>query len=331
MKDGKTIITVEGMGPDAEVTTNAAGGQQSQAPNAFHLVDPYVAIEILDIIKPIEYEGLGFKASMSVEQANAFEAFKICLDYMGTYMDAYLVRAMEKIERDPFVILQTIAGRLMYGITKGNNGKGYPTNNWRLIPREEHLNHAMNHMFAIVMGDTQDDHRSAAICRLHMASATKESRGFRYQEYIDVASLPEEKTVVEKMREIKSRAQIEHVTSHERLREKYPPLAGDQMIGPGTGPITNMNFAQGELSPLIKTKDATMLDVITDEEASNLPESKESPAGILHYIFTITTDPKTMTTARKCVEKGMNLKETLVTCGFEIDNSEPGTITEFKK
>jgi len=184
MKDGQTIITVEGMGPDAEVTTNAAGGQQSLAPNAFHLIDPYVAMEILDIMKLPKF-AIDAGLVLTEDTNKYINAFKQCLDYMGTYQDVYMIKAMELVEPNPFVIIQTIAGRLMYGITKGNNGKGYKTNNWRLINREEHLNHAMNHLYALIMGDTQDDHRSAVICRLHMALATKESRNFRYQEYVE--------------------------------------------------------------------------------------------------------------------------------------------------
>lgn len=192
MNDGEKIVAVEGMGPDAEVTTNAAGGQQSQAPNAFHLVDPEVALDILDIL------GRSMTNLDTCQKQEAFEAFKLCLDYMLHYESVMLIKAMQLIEPNMFKVLETVAGRLMYGITKGNNGKGYKTNNWRLINREEHLNHAMNHMFAIIMGDTQDDHRSAVICRLHMALATKESRNFRYQEYIE--NVEPEVPVMEKIK-----------------------------------------------------------------------------------------------------------------------------------
>lgn len=183
--DNKKPVAVEGMGPDAEVETNENGGKQSVAPHAFHLLDPYVTLEMLDI------------AGKSQPIPPIMDAFEMCLDYMGQYQDVMLIQAMANIEPNVFNIISTIAKRLQYGATKGNNGKGYPVNNWRLIPREQHLNHAMNHIFAMAMGDEQDDHKSAAICRLHMALATTETRGFKYQKPFE--NLPPEPTVTEKI------------------------------------------------------------------------------------------------------------------------------------
>jgi hypothetical protein len=44
----------------------------------------------------------------------------------------------------------------------------YGPNNWRKIPTEDHINHAMVHLFAWLAGDTQDDHLEHAACRLLM-------------------------------------------------------------------------------------------------------------------------------------------------------------------
>lgn len=41
--------------------------------------------------------------------------------------------------------------------------------NWRKISKNEHLNHALTHIFAELSGDTQDDHLSHAFCRLMFA------------------------------------------------------------------------------------------------------------------------------------------------------------------
>ena len=112
------IVAVKGMGPDAEVTINKAGGQQSQAPNAFHLLDPEVAIDIIDIVGKGTPIGSG-------EMIRALDAFKLCLDYMIHYETVFLIKAMQLVEPNMMKILSTVAGRLMYGITKGNNGKGY--------------------------------------------------------------------------------------------------------------------------------------------------------------------------------------------------------------
>jgi hypothetical protein len=45
----------------------------------------------------------------------------------------------------------------------------YERDNWRKISAEDHLNHAVSHIFAHLAGDEQDDHLSHALCRCHMA------------------------------------------------------------------------------------------------------------------------------------------------------------------
>jgi hypothetical protein len=49
----------------------------------------------------------------------------------------------------------------------------YAPDNWRKIPRVDHLNHAIAHIFAHGAGDTQDDHLAHAACRLLMALETQ--------------------------------------------------------------------------------------------------------------------------------------------------------------
>jgi hypothetical protein len=55
-----------------------------------------------------------------------------------------------------------LAEVLQYGATK------YERDNWRKIPAEEHLNHAFQHAFAWMSGDTQDDHAGHFLCRAMM-------------------------------------------------------------------------------------------------------------------------------------------------------------------
>ena len=50
----------------------------------------------------------------------------------------------------------------------------YEKDNWRGISTEDHLNHALAHIYAHLAGDVQDDHLEHAFCRLMMAVATKE-------------------------------------------------------------------------------------------------------------------------------------------------------------
>ena len=54
----------------------------------------------------------------------------------------------------------------------------YAPNNWRLIPRRSHINHALIHLFAYIAGDDQDDHLGHALCRLSMAEEMPEDRPY---------------------------------------------------------------------------------------------------------------------------------------------------------
>lgn len=49
--------------------------------------------------------------------------------------------------------------------------KKYGRDNWRGIPVDEHINHAVSHFFAFLAGDDQDDHLEHAFCRAMMALA----------------------------------------------------------------------------------------------------------------------------------------------------------------
>lgn len=49
----------------------------------------------------------------------------------------------------------------------------YGEQNWRVIPVEDHLNHALAHIFAYLAGDTQDDHLSHILCRATFALGVK--------------------------------------------------------------------------------------------------------------------------------------------------------------
>lgn len=45
----------------------------------------------------------------------------------------------------------------------------YGAGNWRGIPIEEHLNHALTHIAAYLVGDRSDEHLVHALCRLGFA------------------------------------------------------------------------------------------------------------------------------------------------------------------
>ena len=64
----------------------------------------------------------------------------------------------------------------------------YTPNNWRLIPQEEHLNHALIHYIAYLASDTQDNHLQHCMCRLMMAYATERTKGFYYTKPLGVSA-----------------------------------------------------------------------------------------------------------------------------------------------
>lgn len=93
--------TIEGVGPDAPVVTNAQGGKQSDSPYRCDLLPPEAVLKVARVLK--------------------------------------------------------------HGADK------YGPNNWRKLSENDHLNHAIAHIFARLAGDTQDDHLEHAACRLLMA------------------------------------------------------------------------------------------------------------------------------------------------------------------
>ena len=149
---------IEGVSPDAEIVTNANGGKQSKSPAALHLVDPSFLNNRI----------------WCYDDNPLRKAVQHIATYMGSNCLEALYSALDSLEKDRLQQLLTIGKVLQYG------AKRYAPNNWRLIPREEHINHALIHLIAALAGDTQDDHIDHAMCRLMMAIATTETEGFSY-------------------------------------------------------------------------------------------------------------------------------------------------------
>lgn len=149
---------VKGVGSDAEIVKNDKGGLQSKAIGAFYLIDA------------------DFITNSFVHKGAQKVATLIALFMKEAIEPDKLVKTLRVMYPD---MLERIAKVMEYGATKANGGKGYPTNNWRLIPQEQHINHALIHLYALDRGDVQDNHLDHALTRIMMALATEPSEGFK--------------------------------------------------------------------------------------------------------------------------------------------------------
>jgi 5'-nucleotidase len=66
--------------------------------------------------------------------------------------------------------------RLAYVVAEGAEDHGLW--NWRKIPIDDNLNHALAHILAYLAGDAQDDHLGHAFCRLHFALSLDITPGY---------------------------------------------------------------------------------------------------------------------------------------------------------
>ena len=156
---------IDGVGRDAEIVTNSNGGKQSKTTMALHLIDPGFLFAWIN------------KSGVNGE-VNALTAIQNIARFMWSNDKDFIGCAISCIEKDKLQQLIRIGKVLQYGADR------YEPNNWRLIPQESHINHALIHLVAHLAGDTQDDHLDHALCRLMMAYATEKSSNFSYTEYI---------------------------------------------------------------------------------------------------------------------------------------------------
>ena len=180
-KENKVKV-IDGVGEDAEIVTNAAGGKQSKSPMAMHLVDPRFLTEFArNKANELEYCDEGDNTCVDdedVEIHGCYRAIEYIAQYMQTGIEFSLQMAMDSLNSEEIQQVINIAKILQYGADR------YAPNNWRLIPEEEHINHALIHIIAHIAGDRQDDHINHALCRLMMAYATKPSEKFAYGAYV---------------------------------------------------------------------------------------------------------------------------------------------------
>ena len=134
---------IKGVGKDQEIVTNKNGGKQSKSIGAFYLLDPDFFYGYFD-----KYYKLALPVIRFMEDNNKADlANELFYKYPNRLL--LVVKTLEEgVER-------------------------YPMNNWRLIPEESHLNHALTHLFAAEQGDKQDDHIAHFLTRMMMVIATE--------------------------------------------------------------------------------------------------------------------------------------------------------------
>jgi len=94
-------------------------------------------------------EGVGKDAPTIVNEKGGKQS---SMPYSFSSLDPLSMFAMTKVLKE---------GRNKYGDDE----------NWRNIPVEEHLNHAMMHIMAYRAGDTSDEHLAHLMCRAMFACA----------------------------------------------------------------------------------------------------------------------------------------------------------------
>lgn len=174
---------IDGVGADAEVVTNSRGGKQSKSPMAMHLLDPNFLISFArNKAEELEYEDEGESTCVDGENVDTYRCYR-AIEFIGNFMllgdKMFLQYAMDELKIEELQQIISIAKVLQYGASR------YKANNWRLIPQEEHINHALIHIIAHLAGDTQDEHIDHALCRLMMAYATRKSEDFDYGTFVD--------------------------------------------------------------------------------------------------------------------------------------------------
>ena len=144
-------IKFENGGDDAPIVENNAGGKQSVPIGNFTLLPEYFTKQYID----------GVARKQGLEHIG--RAYIKLVDFLEDLDIDLLDEAINKITNEP---LTAIARVMEEGLKK------YPKNNWLLISYEDHINHALCHLYMHIKGDTQDDHLEHALTRIAMAYET---------------------------------------------------------------------------------------------------------------------------------------------------------------
>jgi len=120
-------VVIEGVGEEAEIVTNAAGGKQSKSPMAMHLLTPdYLSEVFKSLADEREYIDEGdssYVDAEDIEKHNCYRAIEYISCYMRSGVEFELELAMNVLEGDKVQQVIKIAKVLQYGADR------YPPNN----------------------------------------------------------------------------------------------------------------------------------------------------------------------------------------------------------
>ena len=144
-------IKFEHGGDDAPIIENSVGGKQSKSIGDFTLLPKYFSKQFIKhLSKDLDEEGTG-------------RAYSSLVDFLEDPDGDLLYDAIDYLSNEPFT---AIARVMEEGLKK------YPKDNWLLIPYEDHINHALCHLYMFLKGDIQDRHLDHALTRIAMAYET---------------------------------------------------------------------------------------------------------------------------------------------------------------
>lgn len=145
------MINFKNGGDDAPIVTNKNGGKQSIAIGDFTLIPKCFSKQFMNTL------------ARDLDEDHVGRAYARLIDFLEDHNIEFLLEAIDYLSNEP---LTTIARVLEEGLKK------YPRDNWKLIPFEEHINHALCHLYMFLKGDIQDRHIDHAITRIALAYET---------------------------------------------------------------------------------------------------------------------------------------------------------------
>lgn len=144
-------IKFENGGDDAPIVTNKSGGKQSVAIGDFTLIPKCFSKQFMNTL------------ARGLDEPHVGKAYGLLIEFLVENDLDFLIEAIDTLTNEPLTIIARV---LEEGLKK------YPRDNWKLIPYEDHINHALCHLYMFLKGDIQDRHLDHAITRIALAYET---------------------------------------------------------------------------------------------------------------------------------------------------------------